>query len=118
MSWDFIPIRPDETRAYVCGKSLRIRIPDTSLMYMGYTFFHPLKLCVFSGGECILRIPEGWVFKLSKREKVDNEWKTVETIEIDTQELKAVMRIKPYLHTPPQLEPLECSTINQELLDD
>lgn len=106
----------DDIKAYPCGNSLRVCMPEGS-DYEGYSFFHPLKLV---NGEYGLSLVynDDWVFRLAKRKKVGGEWQTVSTAELTPEELKDAIGDIPLLHKPPKLDPLENVEPLEELLDE
>lgn len=110
--WNSIILSPD-INAYSCGNSLRVCMPEGSI-YEGYSFFHPSKLV----NGFYLIYSENWIFKLTKRKKVGDEWKTVDTVELTAEELKDAIGDIPLTHKPPKLEPLDDVEPLEELLDE
>ena len=97
-------------------KSARVFIKEG--LFAGYAFWHPAKLVNESYGGLyeIVFNAEKWVFVLKKTEKEGDPWKTVDQVEVPSEEFLSIFKTE-YVHIPEYLEPLEDVQPLPELID-
>ena len=105
-------------RVIACKNSYKFYMPDGS-SFEGYSFFHPAKLVEYQGDFYTLTVKEGWQFKVTKSEKIEEGvWEIVDEVMLSLDEMETLLNSTPVLYTPVHLEPLENVEPLQDLIDE